>query len=117
MYTFPTDILPTPRGPRGGSPGGFSPWLGFREHSYVQPFKLRLGLYHLKNLQWQNFLRKNVRPKNIAVSYILLKNFTFPAFQVLTPLGKTGDVDVSVKLAGYDQKVLDAAQITNPVRP
>jgi hypothetical protein len=41
--------------------------------------------------------------------------FSPAAFQVFTPHGKVGEVDVSVKLAGYDQKVLEAAQITNPV--
>lgn len=34
---------------------------------------------------------------------------------MITPKGKNGEVDVTVKLAGYNQKVLDAAQITNPV--
>jgi hypothetical protein len=40
---------------------------------------------------------------------------SFSAFQVLVPQGKTGEVDVTVKMAGYNQKVLEAAQITNPV--
>ena len=35
---------------------------------------------------------------------------------MITPKGKNGEVDVTVKLAGYNQKVLDAAKITNPVR-
>jgi nuclear pore complex protein Nup210 len=34
-------------------------------------------------------------------------------FQVFAPQGKAGEVEVTVKLAGYNQKFLDAAQITD----
>ena len=37
------------------------------------------------------------------------------AIQVFTPKGKEGEVEVTVKVAGYNQKVLDAAQIKDAV--
>ncbi len=37
------------------------------------------------------------------------------AVQVFTPKGKEGEVEVTVKVAGYNQKVLDAAQIKDAV--
>jgi hypothetical protein len=41
--------------------------------------------------------------------------FLLSAFQVFTPHGKEGEVEVKVKLAGYNQKVLEAAKITDAV--
>lgn len=40
---------------------------------------------------------------------------SFTAYQTITPKGKDGSVEVSIKLNGYNQLVLDKNEVKNPV--
>ena len=41
--------------------------------------------------------------------------FSFAAYQVLIPQGKDGSVEVSIKLAGYNEEVLARNDVKNAV--
>jgi hypothetical protein len=64
-----------------------------------------------RRLRWNCQLFEGTGHPNIFNNYW----FYFPAFQVISPQGKQGEVEVTVKVAGYNQNVLDAAQIKDAV--
>ena len=47
--------------------------------------------------------------------FYLIFYFAFTAYQILIPNGKDGSVEVSVKLAGYNQEVLAKNDVKNAV--
>ena len=52
----------------------------------------------------------------VYYNFNFFASFVFPAIHILRAKGKDGPVDLKVKLAGYNQAVLDLHGITDAVR-